>query len=228
MSCTDNKLEFLPPLLYIYVGMHVLISHNIAVKFGVGNGTLGVVAGFIWENEDAQNGVHINVHADNDEIFFIQPNSAPKYILVRLLGEKSIELKKAILFPGLSDDVFPIEALEKTVETKTPQGVKVHAKMMQFPMNCADAITIHKLQGTTITGNLYIHTLVKAGYQGAYTALTRCRNHLQLFLLEKLHHNMVSQWTQPRGLEKEMKQLSEISNRLLEIEKLRLSLSNNI
>ena len=55
-----------------------------------------------------------------------QQGFSPKYILVHLLGEKSIELKKAILFPGLSDDVFLIEALEKTVETKTPQGVKVH------------------------------------------------------------------------------------------------------
>jgi len=44
----DNLLENLPATLYVYVGMHVMVTKNLSLSLGQGNGTLGVVVGFVW------------------------------------------------------------------------------------------------------------------------------------------------------------------------------------
>src|SRR3990167_10292066 len=82
--------------------------------------------------------------------------------------------------------------------------------IMQLPMNCADAITVHKLQRTTLDTNLYVHSV--QGLQAAYTIFMHTRTFGQIFLLNPLESNKVLIWALPDGLEIESQHLNSSSD----------------
>ena len=126
-------------------------------------------------------------------------------------GNDDFWLPIQVEVPQIFADVFPIEpvTLSPSVQienTKIFQSISI----MQFPMNCADAITVHKLQGTTLDTNLYVHSV--QGLQAAYTIFMHTRTFGQIFLLNPLESNKVLKWTLPDGLEIESQHLNSSSD----------------
>jgi len=215
-TCIDSDLEGLSPTFYCYIGMHVMVTQTIAIAHGVANGTLGIVIGYVWnELQDSRQGRQKSFRNEMEGPKYFVPNENPKFILIKLLGESSRVLRNSVKFRGLTEDIYPIGAVTMPVSKRLPNREKcISARMTQFPLVCADAITIHKLQGATLTSNLYVHSLVGAGLQAAYTVLTRVKKLDQIFFIEELKKEMVQQWKLPLGLEIEVHRLEVISNRL--------------
>ena len=132
----------------------------------------------------------------------------PKSMFIK---ERNFWLPIQVEVPQIFADVFPIEPVTLSPSVQI-ENTKIFwsISIMQFPMNCADAITVHKLQGTTLDTNLYVHSVW--GLQAAYTIFMHTRTFGQIFLLNPLESNKVLIWALPDGLEIESQHLNSSSD----------------
>jgi len=87
--------------------------------------------------------------------------------------------------------------------------------MRQFPLLCADSLTIHKFQGQTCEFSIRIPTWSGMKMQEAYVAITRVRSLNQLFFDKPITEVLRINWTLPRALITEMERLDSMSRRIL-------------
>ena len=230
LSSYDSELNFLSPKLYCYIGMHVLVTKKFSVAHGVANGTLAQIYGYVWNHIDDDKKVtkvyfkkgdgedkndKDNNHTNEDYFghYCFIPDNNPKFILIKLLNESSISLKSKDKFEGLPDDVYPIQCISESVSRNVPKTVKyITAQMTQYPIVNADALTIHKVQGVTLTSSLLVPTLQGLTLSEVYTILTRIKSIDQLILFEELTTEIVSSWKLAAGLQEEMDRLESLSN----------------
>ena len=150
----DSKLQFLPPILYIYLGMRVMITHNCDVAHGVGNGTTGVVCGYVWQDSITPTfDEYPLVPNDPTPPIVREPHHVPKYILIRLTTPEIIRARATVRLHDLPDDVWPLKVVSR--EINNPKSApwthkRLTATMRQFPVVYGDAVTFHKLQGSTM------------------------------------------------------------------------------
>jgi ATP-dependent exoDNAse (exonuclease V) alpha subunit len=87
----------------------------------------------------------------------------------------------------------------------------------QFPLVPAFAITIHKIQGQTLTraiiGSFRNNLSSIASFSAIYVALSRARRLDQLLLLEKFDSAIVRRCSIPMHLLDELKRLEALENR---------------
>jgi hypothetical protein len=232
----DDKLEHLPATLHAYVGMHVIITKNVSLPLGQGNGTLAVITGFVWPKEallsngpHQQEGVsgrwekifHTNTTAaaaaiPEDALVFV-PDRLPTEILIRPLVDESIKKLSAVEFHDLSKGMYPVSPVSESVSVPFPGGGRGSAKatMKQFPLLCADALTIYKLQGQTCKGCLHIPTWSRMGMQEVYVAISRVKHIEQLHFGEEISDSLRVNWRLPLSLQNEMERLDRLSDNII-------------
>ena len=214
-SCSDADLGFLAPVLNVYVGMHVMITNNCDIARGIGNGTMGIVVGFVWNKEPVFEDNVLDTDDVQSPVTYV-PQSVPKFILVKLTTSAALYARATVELTGLEQDIWPVKAITKNV-SKCVNGFKANARMSQFPLLCADAMTFHKLQGCTIDSVLCIQSLKGVGLQAAYTALTRVRSLEQLYLMEPLSAAVAKNWRLSDGLRVENDRLQNHSARIIRL-----------
>ena len=225
LYCRDDDLKFLCPLLYVSVGMHVLVTHNMSAEYGIANGTLGVVVGFAWPaealDEDGNvKGEYVNFPGEPGVKVF-RPFQPPTSILIKPLLKEALEALRSSPFEGLPDDVFPLETKNSvSVQATSPRfrhdlRAQLRGSMTQFPLICADALTIHKLQGQTLDCPLYLPSWRGMSRAESYVTVSRCRKIENLFFGEELSRTMCNNWKVDEFLSKELNRLKTASNSLV-------------
>ena len=151
-------------VLTFKIGCRVMLVHNLSVKDGLCNGAFGTVLGV----EKSSDAVKIIV------VKFDRPEVGAEM-------RKSQYSKK---FPG---GTF-IKRIEFQYSLKRSGGTILTAKLIQFPLVTAFAITAHKFQGRTIEQPNQVIVDLRNVFQSAqaYVMLSRVQNINQLHILEKL------------------------------------------
>ena len=140
----NTQTQQIPGELYMYVGMPVYLSKNMAVELGLTNGTSGIIKSIHLRN--ARNitddkGIH-PVDFDKDE----------DYIVVELN-----DINMIAPLPGLLANQIPITAKKgnfqyhlKGQKGKDGKPKKVNISLEHFPLVPKFSITSHKSQGMTL------------------------------------------------------------------------------
>ena len=113
--------------------------------------------------------------------------------------------------------MFPIDRVSETVSVPFPhgRGGKAKASMKQFPLLCADALTVYKLQGQTCKYRLYIPTWRRTTMQEGYVMITRVESIDQLHFGEPISEVLRLNWSLPIPLGNEMDRLTSLSENLI-------------
>ena len=166
-----TKTGNLPGKLRLFIGLPVMLTHNIAVELGLTNGAFGVVTRIAIENEQ-------NLKKSDDG--YIMEN-VPEYVIVRFPGLKLDRL------PGLDDEEVPIFPMKTSFGMKFPRTmVKSTISRFQIPLVEAYSYTSYKSQGKTL--NAIITDLVPpvgmpTNPSFAYVPLSRVRSLQDLVIL---------------------------------------------
>jgi hypothetical protein len=178
-----------------------MINENIDVKNCIANGTMCEFECVILKKGVSFESLE-NIEIDG---YFVRCVSVCQVerIKLRLLDglHKNEEIRFILLEPKqVSAKVqFPIPLYE-TIDRNTKRFTR-GIRMKQFPLNCANARTIHKLQGRSID-NLVISSWDYSD-NWIYVALSRVRTMNGLFLRLPLEHSKC------RGMSKEVRQFME-------------------
>ena len=221
----DDLLSKLCPKLNITIGMHVIVTNNFkgGVRLGIANGTLAKVVGFAWSptaprGDDRKiSGVWARLDGSkgSEDTLVFRPDELPSHILIKPLIDESYEKVKDCRFTSLEEGVFPLARLSFDVSTKRCGSI-IKAKMMQFPLVCADVVTIHKLQGQTMKCALYLPGWKNMTRGGAYVSLSRHRCIENLFLGELPPERVLCARLQP-DLLTEMERIERSSAKLVSL-----------
>ena len=178
--CTSSDSKTYDPMLKLYYGRPVMVNENIDVSNGIANGSMCKFVGVTLE--DGVTYEHLERIRIDGYYVWSACVSQVKSLKVQVIDglSNSDEIKFADLKPG-SKSVkanIPIP-LDGTV-TKTTIRKKRRCRFNQFPLNCANARTIHKLQGRSL--NAVVITTWDYTDNWIYVALSRVRTLSGLFL----------------------------------------------
>ena len=190
-TCTDANTKGgnkrYDPLLKLYKGRQMLINDNIDVDHCIANGTLCKFTGIVLKNGIQLNSCKEQIMIENHEVNCID-SAFIKHIVVTLEDDNLcyIEPKKTTVTVDYMHNLQnPSESLNSR---KTSKGNKMRWKrkfsMLLFPLNIANAMTVHKLQGRSIK-NLVI-TAWSDTENFNYVSLSRCQTLNGLFLKKSL------------------------------------------
>eukprot|EP01138_Halocafeteria_seosinensis_P001079 gb/GECG01001104.1/.p1 GENE.gb/GECG01001104.1/~~gb/GECG01001104.1/.p1 ORF type:complete len:250 (+),score=16.91 gb/GECG01001104.1/:1-750(+) len=215
---TDTQLQGRPAVFYCWISMKVMVTENIATSLGIYNGTTGNIVGFIWQSDSKNTEPRpFTLPEGTQQTHFTSVHYAaqpPQAILIKLQGSCSKQLRQAVTLTGLPDDVFPVFPTKRLVKAPIPTKT-LKATMWKFPMICADAITIHKLQGKTIESPLLVTSLSNLSTASAYTAITRLRTIDQLYISDAINKRSIYNWKSSKRLAAATHSLQESSIELL-------------
>jgi hypothetical protein len=215
----DEKTSRLPTLLYIQIGMPVMITFNQNVDLGVANGQLGTVVrvqfspSTTWTvvPDPSLDNALVRVPSEMPEIIFVKLNKSTPGMRTNALTQLQTQL-------NLPENTVPI-LIEKARSDKLRLSAKrsITVSLEQFPLVPAFAITIHKIQGQTLTraiiGSFRNNLSSIASFSAIYVALSRARRLDQLLLLEKFDSAIVRRCSIPMHLLDELKRLEALENR---------------
>jgi hypothetical protein len=240
-SQPDDQLKHLPATLHVYVGMHVIVTKNISLSLGQGNGTLGVVTGFVWPPEallsnDTSGSAPASAASEGaqqvlgrwekifpgapDNALVFVPSHPPNEILIEPLIKESVRKLAGTQFRLVPSGMFPVDKFTERVSVpfsllNSGSGGSINATMRQFPLLCADALTIHKLQGQTCKYSIYIPNWSGVKMQEGYVAITRVESINRLYFGEPISEVLRLNWKLPIPLQKEMERLTLLSENLI-------------
>jgi len=209
------------PALYLWVGAHVMFSENENLKAGVVNAATGVVVGFLTADGEAPNYQQVQRVIGNHQVTLLQPMEPIVYILVKITNPEARARKLNYPLGGLPDDVWPLAAKSNSESVKVGQHT-VSGSFKQFNLLACDAMTIHKLQGATVSTGLRVHSLCErsAGNNHTmslshiYVVLTRCTSLRNLYL----HHcptlEEIQRWRWPPALKQEVERLRQLAEQI--------------
>jgi len=152
-------------------------------------------------------------NAPNDAVVF-WPTHPPTHILVKPLIKESLQRLETANFNSLPPGIFPVSPVKAEVSVSCSSGAVASASMVQFPLVCADAFMIHKLQGQTCDFPLYLPRWSHLKLQHAYVAITRVRSLANLYFGQPLSETQRRNWKLPLSLEREMLRLQSSSDEL--------------
>jgi hypothetical protein len=203
------------PALKLYVGAHCMINENDNVKEGRANGTMCRVVSIKtkrdtnelgWRNYNGKKVYYINaIDVEYIEFEHYPPTASQLKILqdlekmledkeknkdgIEILKRKLELLSRSRRFKLESKSsyvTFDLDSLKKRSDVLCRSKTKLRAKMRQFPVILNDATTGYKLQGSS--KNQIILQSLDYGTSGwIYTALSRVRKLVGLFLCEKIN-----------------------------------------
>jgi hypothetical protein len=193
-----NGSKTYDPMLKLYAGRPIMINDNIDVKCGIANGTLGkfrkivLKEGVTWQNLEkiVIDGYYVWV-ADISQIHCMK------------VGIGNDEDEKLV-------DIEPEENISVTAKYPLPIYGEIskytptfqrNMKMTQFPINVADARTIHKLQGASI--DKMVISSWQYGDNWIYVALSRVRELQNLYIRRPLDYQ------QCKGMDPKLRQFME-------------------
>ena len=179
-----NKLEF-------KIGARVMLIHNVDVSDLLCNGALGILIGV----ETSQNG-----SLEKLVVKFDMPNA----------GKASRDQHPGYAKKYPEGTVITKMDKEYTLSSHANTSGASTARLIQYPLVLAYAVTVHKIQGQTIEKPSKICVDLRRVRNGgqAYVALSRIKELEQLFILEELPaHKM---YPNHKALD-EIKRLEEIS-----------------
>jgi hypothetical protein len=151
---TDNKLDRMMPIFYLYIGAYILVSHNLGIGYGLANGTHGRIVGWQFPEgtkfrETLYKGIHVRepYNPNTNAIVTVE------FVLIQLTS--TTEFKKAPNQPaGLGFNIVAIPVINHTMKnqipipphiSKTRKSLKL--KMKQIPLRQADVLTTYSIQG---------------------------------------------------------------------------------
>ena len=151
----DNKTEGLPGDLPIIPNMPVLITHNIATKLHISNGSIGRLVKVVYEDEEqSYDATAIGDSTFSSNTVYIRK---PLYALVQLP-----QCKIAFALPDLQPTLVPIVPEQKTIKVDLKSILSSAQKRLlqnkttititrcQLPLIPAYTMTTHKCQGKTL------------------------------------------------------------------------------
>ena len=164
--------------LKLKVGAKVMLLRNIRVADGLTNGAMGVLAGVIKSKEGEVQ--KLMVKFDKQEVGKMTRNENPQ-----------LDTE----YPGAT-------VVEKSLRMfSLARNSAAKAKLVQFPIVLAHAVTVHKTQGMTIykplTASIDMMSLFEAA-QG-FTGASRTQELNQLFIMDKFDPNKI--YASPKALE---------------------------
>ena len=168
---TISDTQF-PDVLKLKIGARVMLIYNVDVSDLLCNGALGILIGI----EESKNG-----NVDKVIVKFDNPKAGKER-----RKNYPIFAKK---YPG-GTVIMRMEreyALSKAAKTMTGNT----AKLLQFPIILAFAVTVYKIQGQTIERPLKCVIDLKSVFEGAqaYVMLSRMKEIMQLYILDELPTN---------------------------------------
>ena len=186
-NVTSGGSKRIDPMLKLCVGCPLIINDNINVENKIANGSMAT-----FMNVKLKNGFKdcftINIHGHY--VRCVEATDV-EHIEVMLEGDSSannvrrIEISKMTaiaMFPDVEDIM--------TASTGSPQRRQKQIQLCQFPLNVADARTVHKLQGKSLENLLvsnWSHTT-----NWVHVVLSRVKTSNGLFLRIPLDHNKLN------------------------------------
>jgi hypothetical protein len=174
-----TKTHGLPKTLIIQQGLRYMITSNIDVSDGLFNGATGICR-FIETSQQ-------NSGEDQDQI--TEENSNRKFGAVYLefddpkVGEKARHCRRERMLatPTIRANWTPIKPMALTFRV-TKRKINAQARRLQYPMVVAEAITIHKSQGSTLS-NVVVHLVKGMMMALIYVALSRSMVLTSLYII---------------------------------------------
>ena len=160
--------------LKMKVGAKCMLTTNVHVNDSLTNGAMGEILGF-----KKKNGIVSDVI-----IHFYNPDSGKK----RRMKPQNADLVEQ--YPNKRPTPIKREEFEYSVSKKN-NGASVKAKLIQFPIRLAFAVTAHKFQGQTVHNPMKLVVdlrLVRSPAQ-AYVMLSRVQSIDQIYILEEFDEN---------------------------------------
>jgi hypothetical protein len=164
-SLSDDKLDRLPPVFYLYEGAYVLFTHNTALKYGIANGTRGRILGHQFPEgttftNATYKGMDVRIPLQPAEPVDAFGNTPPRkeakvdFVLVEVLSAAT--LKKAPNQPkGLPRNVIAVPIMSHAVKKniQLPASAQdnkrkaVGLTVTQVPLRQAAVLTNYSIQG---------------------------------------------------------------------------------
>jgi hypothetical protein len=131
------------PILDVYIGMRVMVTENICLPLKCANGSLAIVRGFQFHPS-----VQFRERTEVGNVVLTIPSHLPEIIFIELI-DGSPDASNPLL-PGQPGNIFPV--LPITIgkhKFYLPGNRLIISKVTLFPLKCAAALTVHKVQGYT-------------------------------------------------------------------------------
>jgi hypothetical protein len=179
----DKGSRRIDPLLKLYVGRPVMINHNIDVESSKANGAMCTFKSIKLKNgfQDCDiikiDGYYVRC-VDADMVDYME------VILTENNAQKVLELKPT---KCTAQADFPCPTAFETEITHKTTRMKKRIQLRQFPINIANARTVHKLQGRSIE-NLFVSTWSYTS-NWIYVVLSRVKTSKGLFTRIPLLHS---------------------------------------
>jgi hypothetical protein len=178
------------PMLKLYVGCPVMITKNIDVTKCEANGAMCTFKGIEFNpGLGLQDITYVNI--DGYYVRCVDASNI-RYLVLELQenkkeGDQPKEIRLQVQTTAAKAHV-PIPTFESAITSRTNrQHIKI--KLTQFPLNIANARTVHKLQGRSLE-NLFLSTLDYTD-NWIYVALSRVKTLKGLFLRKPLLYSKV-------------------------------------
>jgi len=214
----DEDTERLPMRLYLQQGMPVMITHNQDCICGIANGQLGTISKIQFQPEtkwttmadESMGGILVKVPDRIPEVIFVKVNRAdtvPNSPQLQAMREQyGLEPGTVPIFPYQND----------TCKIDLAKNRTIRAKVTQFPLVPAHAISIHKAQGQTlpkvIIGSFKLANSF-ASFSAIYVALSRAKTLDGLLLFEPFNDALIERLRRPQELVEELERLATLETR---------------
>jgi hypothetical protein len=186
---TADGSKHYDPLLKLYFKRPVMINENINVENCEANGTMCEFEGVVFKQGITYESLEI-IQIDGFYVWcaHVTQIEALKLRLLDGVDKAKGEVKYSYLKPEkMTGRAFmPTSVLDPIIDHKTPRKWR-GMKMEQFPINCANARTIHKLQGRSIENIVISNWDYQSNW--VYVALSRVKKMKGLFLRQPLRQS---------------------------------------
>ena len=187
-TCTDahcvalNKMTRYDPMLKLYVGRRLMINSNIDVENSIANGTICTFKGVVLKPESTTDCVE-QILIDTHIVDCIESTHIQSIIVQLNDGDGRtyyIQPKQYTL-----RNIHYMHNFQTCINSgKNNLRFTRKFSMEAFPLNIANAVTVHKLQGRSITSLVITGWSKKDNFN--YVMLSRCRTLDGIFLKSKL------------------------------------------
>ena len=197
LSVSDEKFDKLCPMLDVFPGMAVSITHNVNKQEGVVNGSVFFVKSVNFSDATSFSKVFDPFYESFVEI----PSTCPESLT--LLSCK--DHKEVLLFPIIS---------KKWTKIPISYSHFKEIKLSQFPCVCATGSSVYKIQGDTLNSMIvdswWSNTGADSPQQG-YVYISRVTSRYSFITLELLTPDIVCKFKSSSDVIELEKQLLDIS-----------------
>jgi hypothetical protein len=197
----DSKdTSHLAPTLDLYIGMPVMVTHNICMQLGLANGAVGRVVAF----PEPQFDVKVVTDDKGSQFIVRQATSLPPFVLVQLEREPSAHFR-----PDLAPRIVPVTLKTDSMQVKI--GDHQHSlSIQQLPIVPYHSSTYHKAQGLSCDKLCLWHVPTDGDPLMLYVGLSRVRTLAGLYLRELLTIAAARRAKPPVELLRELSRLQQL------------------